>query len=108
MIVNSLKKLIILCMLFFSTATFAADPIDAPATVWVMVSIVIVLLMFIPGLALFYGGMVRSKNILSVFSQFFAIASIVGILWVVIGYSLMTDTTGMEAGVYNLSSFVGG
>lgn len=108
MIVNSLKKLIILCMLFFSTATFAADPIDAPATVWVMVSIVIVLLMFIPGLALFYGGMVRSKNILSVFSQFFAIASVVGILWVVIGYSLMTDTTGMEAGVYNLSSFVGG
>lgn len=73
-----------------------------------MVSIVIVLLMFIPGLALFYGGMVRSKNILSIFSQFFAIASVVGMLWVIVVYSLATDTTGMQEGVYNLSSFVGG
>ncbi|ANF83414.1 ammonia channel protein (plasmid) [Acinetobacter sp. NCu2D-2] len=108
MMLQSLKKLILACLLLFPALAFAADAIDAPATVWVMVSTVIVLLMFIPGLALFYGGMVRSKNILSVFSQFFAIASIVGILWVVVVYSLATDTTGMQEGVYNLGSFVGG
>lgn len=103
-----LKKLLLASALLFPSLVFAQDPIDAPATVWVMVSIVIVLLMFIPGLALFYGGMVRSKNVLSVFSQFFAIASVVGILWVVVVYSLATDTTGMQANVYNIGSFVGG
>lgn len=108
MLSSYLKQLFMLIVLLSPTTLFAAQSIDGPATVWVMVSIVIVLLMFIPGLALFYGGMVRAKNILSVFSQFFAIASVVGILWVVIVYSLATDTTGMQAHVYNLSSFVGG
>lgn len=103
-----LKKIILASMLLFPTLAFAQDAINAPATVWVMVSTVIVLLMFIPGLALFYGGMVRSKNILSVFSQFFGIASVVGILWVMLVYSLATDTTGMAEGVYNIGSFVGG
>lgn len=105
---QNLKRLLLASLLLFPAMAFAADAIDGPATVWVMVSIVIVLLMFIPGLALFYGGMVRSKNILSVFSQFFAIASVVGILWIVVVYSLATDTTGMEEGVYNIGSFVGG
>lgn len=108
MIIHNLKKLLLLSAMLAPTAAFASEQIDAPATVWLMVSIVIVLLMFIPGLALFYGGMVRAKNILSIFTQFFAIAGIVGILWVVGVYSLATDTTHMQAGVYNLNSFVGG
>lgn len=108
MLLDHIKKLLLASCLLFPTLVFAQTSIDAPATVWVMVSIVIVLLMFIPGLALFYGGMVRSKNVLSIFSQFFAIASVVGILWVIVVYSLATDTTGMQEGVYNLSSFVGG
>ena len=104
---QNLKRLLLASLLLSPALAFASDAIDGPATVWVMVSIVIVLLMFIPGLALFYGGMVRSKNILSVFSQFFGIASVVGILWVVVVYSLATNTSGMEEGVYNIGSFVG-
>jgi Amt family ammonium transporter len=68
----------------------------------------LVLFMTIPGLALFYSGMVRSKNVLSVMMQCFAITGLISILWVVYGYSLAFDTTGMEKGVTNFNSFVGG
>jgi len=57
-------------------------------TAWVIVATVLVILMTIPGLALFYGGMVRSKNMLSVLMQVFVIFSLVSVLWVVYGYSL--------------------
>jgi Amt family ammonium transporter len=77
-------------------------------TAWMIVATAFVLFMTIPGLALFYGGMVRSKNVLSVMMQCFAITGLISILWVVYGYSLAFDTTGMEKGVTNLNSFVGG
>ncbi|UUY09661.1 ammonium transporter [Pseudomonas sp. J452] len=77
-------------------------------TAWMLTATILVLLMTIPGLALFYGGMVRSKNILSVMMQCFAITGLISILWVVYGYSIAFDTTGMEQGVVNFNSFVGG
>jgi Amt family ammonium transporter len=77
-------------------------------TAWMLTSTVLVLFMTIPGLALFYGGMVRSKNILSVLMQCFAITGLMTVLWTIYGYSLAFDTTGMEAGAMNLASFVGG
>jgi Amt family ammonium transporter len=77
-------------------------------TSWMLMASVLVLLMTIPGLALFYGGMVRSKNILSVMMQCFAITGLISILWVMYGYSMVFDTTGMEQGVVNFNSFVGG
>jgi Amt family ammonium transporter len=73
-----------------------------------LTSTALVLFMTIPGLALFYAGMVRSKNALSVLMQCFAITALVSVLWVVYGYSLAFDTTGMEQGVVNFNSFVGG
>ena len=76
-------------------------------TAWMLTATALVLFMTIPGLALFYGGMVRSKNILSVMMQCFAITGLMSILWFVYGYSLAFDTTGMEQGVTNLNSFVG-
>ncbi|GAB6390085.1 ammonium transporter [Stutzerimonas marianensis] len=82
--------------------------LDAGDTAWMLTATALVLFMTIPGLALFYGGMVRSKNILSVMMQCFAITGLMSILWMVYGYSLAFDTTGMEAGVTNLNSFVGG
>lgn len=82
--------------------------LDSGDTAWMLAATALVLFMTIPGLALFYGGMVRSKNILSVMLQCFAIAGLMSILWMVYGYSLAFDTTGMEAGVTNFSSFVGG
>ncbi|MFT4021427.1 MAG: ammonium transporter [Acinetobacter sp.] len=87
---------------------FAAEPpFDAASTVWMMLSAILVLIMFIPGLALFYGGMIRSKNVLSIFTQFFAVCSVVGILWVAGVYSIATDTTNMVEGVTNFNSFFG-
>ena len=77
-------------------------------TAWMLVASLLVLFMTIPGLALFYGGMVRSKNVLSVMMQCFAITGLISLLWVIYGYSMAFDTTGMEKGVTNLNSFVGG
>ncbi|KQQ53749.1 ammonia channel protein [Pseudomonas sp. Leaf127] len=87
----------------------AAEPVlNSGDTAWMLTATALVLFMTIPGLALFYGGMVRSKNILSVMMQCFAITGLISILWVVYGYSLAFDATGMEEGVVNFSSFVGG
>ena len=82
--------------------------LDSGDTAWMLTATALVLFMTIPGLALFNGGMVRSKNILSVMMQCFAITGLMSILWMVYGYSLAFDTTGMEAGVTNFNSFVGG
>jgi Amt family ammonium transporter len=64
--------------------------------------------MTIPGLALFYGGMVRKKGVLAVMMQSFAITAMISVLWMVAGYSMAFDTTGMAKGVTNFNSFVGG
>ena len=90
---------------------FADDPVAAALaspgakgdTAWMLTASALVLLMTVPGLALFYGGLVRSKNMLSVFTQVFAIAAIVSVIWVIYGYS-MTFTEGSGA----LQPFVGG
>ncbi len=65
-----------------------AEGVDSGDTAWVLTSTALVLFMTLPGLALFYGGLVRSKNVLSVLMQCFAIACVVTILWVIYGYSL--------------------
>jgi Amt family ammonium transporter len=71
-------------------------------TTWMLLSSILVLLMIVPGVALFYGGLVRTKNMLSVLSQVFAITAIVILIWAVYGYSLaFTDGGG-------LNSFIGG
>ena len=94
------------CLLIPSTAL--AEGLDSGDTAWMLTSTALVLSMTIPGLALFYGGLVRAKNVLSVLMQCFALAGVVTLLWVVWGYSLAFDTTGMEAGVINVASFIGG
>jgi Amt family ammonium transporter len=74
---------------------------------------VLVLFMTIPGLALFYGGLVRSKNVLSVLMQCFGITALATIIWFVCGYSLAfsapeAQAAAVESGAYNLYTFVGG
>ena len=71
-----------------STAAYAAPTINKGDNAWVMTSAILVLLMTIPGLALFYGGLVRSKNMLSVLMQVFYTVCIVCIIWALYGYSL--------------------
>ena len=68
-----------------------ADEIDSGDTAWMITATALVLFMTIPGLSLFYAGMVRSKNVLSMFVQCFAIAGLVSILWAMYGYSLAFD-----------------
>ena len=85
-----------------------ADQLDSGDTAWMLTSTALVLFMTIPGLALFYGGLVRAKNVLSVLMQCFATAGVVTLVWVLWGYSLAFDTGGMQGGVTNLNSFVGG
>ena len=73
-------------------------------TAWMLISTALVLMMSVPGLALFYGGLVRSKNMLSVLSQVFMIVALVSIIWCVYGYSL-AFTSGPDGLV---GSFIGG
>ena len=77
-------------------AAAAAAPVPNKGdTAWMLISSALVLMMSIPGLALFYGGLVRTKNMLSVLTQVMAVVSLVGILWVLYGYSVsLGDTSG--------------
>jgi Amt family ammonium transporter len=85
-----------------------ADELNSGDTAWMLTSTALVLFMTIPGLALFYGGLVRVKNVLSVLMQCFALTAVLTIVWITVGYSIAFDTTGMSAGTMNLNSFVGG
>jgi Amt family ammonium transporter len=82
--------------------------IDSGDTAWMITATALVLFMTLPGLALFYGGLVRSKNVLTILVQCFALAGIITVLWVVYGYSMAFDTTGMVEGTRNFNSFFGG
>ena len=85
-----------------------ADELNSGDTAWMLTSTALVLFMTIPGLALFYGGLVRVKNVLSVLMQCFALTAAMTIVWIAVGYSIAFDTTGMVAGEMNFNSFVGG
>ena len=92
-----------------ATAPAAAATAAAPApvpnkgdTTWMMIATALVIMMTIPGLALFYGGLVRGKNALSVLMQVFVIFALISILWVIYGYSLAFTPGG------GLNSFIGG
>ncbi len=83
-----------------------APTLDSGDTAWMLTSTALVLMMTIPGLALFYGGMVRKKNVLATAMQSFAITCLVTILWMIAGYSLaFTDGGSLNAYVGGLSNF---
>jgi len=84
------RNLLMLIIIFASSASlFAADgtPIDTGATAWMLTSTALVLLM-IPGLAMFYGGLVRSKNVLGTIMHSYIAMGIISVLWVIFGYSM--------------------
>ena len=78
----------ILSLLALMPMVAFAEGLDGANTSWILTSTALDLFMTLPGLALFYGGLVRSKNILSVLMQCFAIAGIVSVLWLIVGYSI--------------------
>lgn len=100
----SIKKVICLAsgLLLMLPMTVYADEVSGADTAWVLTSTALVLFMTLPGLALFYSGLVRAKNVLSVLMQCFAIACTVSIIWMVIAYGLAFGDGG------SLNKFVGG
>ena len=76
------------CLPAGSAAADDKPKLDTGDTAWMLTSTALVLMMTIPGLALFYGGMVRKKNVLATVMQSFAITCLVTVLWLVVGYSL--------------------
>lgn len=100
---NTIRAGALLSTLFYSAAAWAEEEvavaaaatppaIDTGDTAWVLTASALVLMMTLPGLALFYGGLVRAKNILNVLMQCFLSAGVVGVLWVLVGYSLAFGT----------------
>lgn len=78
----------LLALTLLSTQAGAAEGLDSGDTAWILTATALVLFMTLPGLALFYGGLVRTKNVLSVLMQCFAITCLSTIIWVLVGYSL--------------------
>ncbi|MDR1342015.1 MAG: ammonium transporter [Prevotellaceae bacterium] len=88
-------------------AVAEAAKVDTGNTAWIIVATVLVLMMTIPGLALFYGGLVRQKNLLSIIMQCFVLVGVITILWVAFGYSWVFGSGFMESGS-PLGFFIGG
>ena len=79
-------------------AEVAPPVIDSGDTAWVLAASALVLMMTLPGLALFYGGLVRAKNVLNVLMQCMLSAGVIGVLWILVGYSLAFGTGGSFVG----------
>ena len=94
----AIKKLLLGCSLSTFAPTLLAQELSSGDTSWILTSTALVLFMTLPGLALFYGGLVRSKNVLSVLMQCFAIACLISVCWVVYGYSLAFKGEGLYIG----------
>jgi len=90
-----------------ATPAFAQDAtLDSGDTAWMLTSTALVLMMTIPGVALFYGGMVRKKNVLATVMQSFATTCVITVVWMVMGYSLaFTDGGGLNSYVGGLEKF---
>jgi Amt family ammonium transporter len=90
MITQTFKRALPALVLLHAPLALAADPpkLDAANTAWMITATVLVLFMTLPGLALFYAGLVRTKNVLSVLMQCFAITCMVTLAWVVVAYSI--------------------
>jgi Amt family ammonium transporter len=100
-LLSGLKGLVGVALFLLPQLVFA-EGVDSGDTSWILTSTALVLFMSLPGLALFYGGLVRAKNVLSVLMQCFAIACVVTILWVVYGYSLSFGNGG------SINAWIGG
>jgi ammonium transporter, Amt family len=99
-----LPMLLLLSLLSFASApawAAGAAAIDTGATAWVLVASALVLFMTLPGLALFYGGLVRARNLLSVLMHCFVICCVVSLLWAIFGYSLAFGEGGAVIGPLN-------
>ena len=93
-----MNKFFLFVGFIFASQLVQADELNSGDTAWILTSTALVLFMTLPGLALFYGGLVRSKNVLSVLMQCFSIACLISVCWVVYGYSLAFKGDGLFIG----------
>ncbi|MAP60737.1 MAG: ammonia channel protein, partial [Halieaceae bacterium] len=89
---------IALTLPFLISTPALADDFSGADTAWMLTSTALVLFMTIPGLSLFYAGLVRVKNVLSVLMQCFALTALMSVLWFVMGYTLAFGSSGVEQG----------
>jgi len=82
------KFLWVLSLILTPTLAMAEDTINGADTAWILTATALVLFMTIPGLSLFYAGLTRSKNVLSILMQCFSLTCLMSILWYIAGYSL--------------------
>ena len=102
-----MKKIAVLTLLLsFPLMSFASDQLNSADTAWILTSAGLVLFMTLPGLALFYGGLVRSKNVLSVIMACFSITALISLIWAGAGYSLaLTNGGAWQAFIGGTSQF---
>ncbi len=87
-------------LLLLASASSSADELNGADTAWILTSTALVLFMTIPGLSLFYAGLVRVKNVLSVLMQCFALTCLMSVLWFAVGYTMAFGTEGVEQGPF--------
>ena len=92
------RMFIALTLPFLISTPALADDFSGADTAWMLTSTALVLFMTIPGLSLFYAGLVRVKNVLSVLMQCFALTALMSVLWFVMGYTLAFGSSGVEQG----------
>ena len=95
---NTSRMFIALTLPFLISTPALADDFSGADTAWMLTSTALVLFMTIPGLSLFYAGLVRVKNVLSVLMQCFALTALMSVLWFVMGYTLAFGSSGVEQG----------
>ena len=93
-------KLAVLGLALTASMGVSADEINQADTAWILTSTALVLFMTIPGLSLFYAGLVRSRNVLSVLMQCFALTCLMSLVWFAVGYTIAFGSDGVEQGPY--------
>lgn len=97
---KTLQAIALLLVTALMSVSASADEINQADTAWILTSTALVLFMTIPGLSLFYAGLVRVKNVLSVLMQCFALTCLMSLIWFVVGYTIAFGSAGVEQGPY--------
>ena len=95
---KSIQRIALLASAMLASAGVSADELNAADTAWMLTSTALVLFMTIPGLSLFYAGLVRVKNVLSVLMQCFALTCLMSLVWFALGYTIAFGSDGVEQG----------
>lgn len=96
----SIQRLALLVGAMIASSAASAGEINGADTAWILTSTALVLFMTIPGLSLFYSGLVRVKNVLSVLMQCFALTCLMSLLWFAVGYTIAFGSDGVEQGAF--------